>query len=323
MTRLRSILTEGVRPRRMAFTLVELLVVIAIIGVLVALLLPAVQAAREAARRAQCTNNLRQLALAAHNFHDNFGRFPPGYLGPVPHAKFQSTGGSQAEYIGTLVYLLPYLEQQPLFGQIQTNLDLKTVTKPWWQTSATLTAAQNSVRTFLCPTIDRSRFRDGFIHLVNVYPENGSNFYERHFVGLLAPGPTLGRTDYLGVAGRYGNLPLPTALRLEGVFSNRTKCRLTEITDGTSNTLLFGELTGGKESTFLRAYTWIGSGSMPTANGLDPVNRMAFFSDHPSIVHFSFADGSVRKVSKAIDNASLFSLSGIHDGDLTNWDAVQ
>src|SRR5882724_1795463 len=94
-------------PRRRAFTLVELLVVIAIIGVLVALLLPAVQAAREAARRMQCTNHLRQLSLSLHNFHDINGTFP----------KQVSPGGVTG--VSWLVSVLPYLEQKSLFDQFQ------------------------------------------------------------------------------------------------------------------------------------------------------------------------------------------------------------
>jgi prepilin-type N-terminal cleavage/methylation domain-containing protein/prepilin-type processing-associated H-X9-DG protein len=313
---------SGLRSKR-AFTLVELLVVIGVIGVLVALLLPAVQAAREAARRAACENNLRQLALASHSFHDNFGRFPPGYLGPMPHAKFLSSGGGRAEYIGTLVYLLPYLEQQPLFAQIQTNLDLETITKPWWQTSATLSAAQNTVKTFHCASIDRYRFYNGFEHLVNVYVENGGQFVETRWVGLPATARPLGRSDYVGVAGYFGNLPLPTPTRLEGVFSNRTKCRLAEITDGTSQVLLFGELTGGKDPAFLRAYSWMGSGSFLTFYGLTPVRPIAFYSEHPGVVQFAFADGSVRRLSTQIDLDSLYALSGKHDSGRISWDAVQ
>lgn len=311
-----------VRRRRTGFTLVELLVVIAIIGLLVALLLPAVQSAREAARRTQCENNLRQLALAAHQFHDNFNRFPPGYLGPVPHAVFASAGGGRAEYIGTLVFLLPYLEQQPLFGRIETNLDLQVVTRPWWQTTATLTAAQNNVRSFHCPTVDRSRFRDGTLHLSNVYVENGGQWIERRVVSLPVAAATIGRTDYMGVAGYFGNIPLTTATRLQGIFSNRTKCRLAEITDGTSQVLLFGELTGGRQEGFMRAYTWIASDSMITRFGLDPTATSAFASDHPGVVQFAMADGSVRRLSLKIDLDSFYALGGKHDGGKVNWEAV-
>src|SRR6188508_2541824 len=106
-----------------AFTLVELLVVIAIIGVLVALLLPAVQSARESARRMQCANNLKQLGLAAHGFHDINNRFPPGTLGPTPiysRTQFSSTAGGH-QLLGTLAHLLPYMEQINVYSLINTD----------------------------------------------------------------------------------------------------------------------------------------------------------------------------------------------------------
>jgi prepilin-type N-terminal cleavage/methylation domain-containing protein len=94
---------------RAAFTLVELLVVITIIGILIALLLPAVQAAREAARRAQCSNNLKQIGLAAHNFQNQFNRFPPGYLGPKPQAP-PASSYNDGQYVGCLAQELPQME---------------------------------------------------------------------------------------------------------------------------------------------------------------------------------------------------------------------
>ena len=104
---------------RAAFTLVELLVVITIIGILIALLLPAVQAAREAARRSQCCNNLKQIGLAAHNFENAMRRFPPGYLGPIPQAAY-SYGGQQ---VGCLAFLLPYLECGNVWALMDPDAD--------------------------------------------------------------------------------------------------------------------------------------------------------------------------------------------------------
>ncbi|MEX2174197.1 MAG: DUF1559 domain-containing protein [Pirellulaceae bacterium] len=102
-----------------AFTLVELLVVIAIIGVLVALLLPAVQAAREAARRSQCANNLKQLGIALHNYHDTFKTFPPMASGTDnPGANWDNSWDSNQQRHSTFYYLLPFIEQKPLHDQI-------------------------------------------------------------------------------------------------------------------------------------------------------------------------------------------------------------
>jgi prepilin-type N-terminal cleavage/methylation domain-containing protein len=106
--------------RRRGFTLIELLVVIAIIGILIALLLPAVQKVREAAARTQCANNLKQIALAAHNYHDAFMALPPGYTGEFTNnIGYGDLGSFGSQYIGCLVYLMPYMEQDNLFNACQ------------------------------------------------------------------------------------------------------------------------------------------------------------------------------------------------------------
>src|SRR5437762_14191372 len=102
---------------RRGFTLVELLVVIAIIGVLVALLLPAVQAAREAARRTQCTNQLKQVVLGAHNIHDSTGAFPSGH-----YCTADAAGGSQQYYSNVFIELLPYIELQTLYQRYDNTV---------------------------------------------------------------------------------------------------------------------------------------------------------------------------------------------------------
>src|SRR3954447_137232 len=114
---------------RRGFTLVELLVVIAIIGVLVALLLPAVQSAREAARRTQCTNNIRQVALAVHNFHDTNNTVPP-CVTATPIAGTATAPGGFGPGWGFIPYLLPYIEQKPLYDTINftTNVCCNSMT---------------------------------------------------------------------------------------------------------------------------------------------------------------------------------------------------
>ncbi len=131
------------RPRRGAgaFTLVELLVVIAIIGVLIALLLPAVQAAREAARRISCANNLRQMGIAVHNYHAALGSFPPGCIEPA----FRKTGGRQFAWSALL---LPFLEQQALYDKIDFS-------QPCYA-EANAEAAATVLSVYICPSSRRS-----------------------------------------------------------------------------------------------------------------------------------------------------------------------
>ena len=153
----------GMRGEIGGFTLVELLVVIAIIGILIALLLPAVQAAREAARRSQCTNNLKQLSLAMHNYHDTFSVFPPGSLGdPSWTGSYNVTDG----HFGWPVFILPFVEQQALQERIDFNKRAWTSYQATDETAkgdvANQYAAQHMPSVFVCPSAHRAQPENEF-----------------------------------------------------------------------------------------------------------------------------------------------------------------
>ena len=156
---------------RKAFTLVELLVVIAIIGILVALLLPAVQAAREAARRMQCSNNLKQVALAAHEFHDTNRKMPPGYLGPIPHRRVPTNGPVTNQLIGVMPYLLPYMEQENVQDRMVVDFRVERATGPWWSNAETWAVAHVRLNALLCPSTDAYMNNVGTSAFLNMYPE--------------------------------------------------------------------------------------------------------------------------------------------------------
>jgi prepilin-type N-terminal cleavage/methylation domain-containing protein len=190
--------------RREGFTLIELLVVIAIIGVLIALLLPAVQNAREAARRAQCVNNLKQFGIALHNYHDT--------QGCLPHSRGLSTPGPGYPPTATFsgyARLLPYLEQVQVFQTI--NFDLLPAALE------NRTSQAIAVSVFICPTDPQ-----GLVPL----NEAGHNYRFNEGSGILF---TYGPSD--AASGANANMPAPN-----GVFFSVSNTRIADIRDGTSNT---------------------------------------------------------------------------------------
>ena len=313
---------------RRAFTLVELLVVIAIIGILIALLLPAVQMAREAARRTDCTNRLKQIGLAAHNFHDTYKRFPPGYQGPIPQAPTPPWDG---QFNGSLTFLLPYLEIDPVYRSLDEQrasyddvslYDVEEAGVPFWSRTDSWTAAQTKLKAFVCPSENERRSANTIVAIHLFYDEDEAEVVEAggRYSGNTAD--VLGRTHYLGIAGAMGKTGNTYWDKWRGVFSNRSKNRFSDVKDGTSNTLLFGENVGGAsedDPDLFHAFSWAGCGMAGTHWGFGE-GWYQWTSNHPGVCQFCLADGSVRAISQTIEQAVFESASGISDGDVAPLD---
>ncbi len=290
---------------------------IAIIAILIALLLPAVQQAREAARRSSCKNNLKQLGLAAMNFHSSYNRFPPGYLGPDPKDPYLSIGaGGTQPYIGSLAFLLPQLEQNNVYKLIspaQLNVD-QLGGATWFSVAGSNTAAQAKIPGFLCPSTDPYAGPKEILSRMNLYRNGGVGTLEAYLLG----NSNHGRTNYMGVAGHFG--PVPGFERYNGVFYNRSKTRFKDITDGSTNVLLYGEIIGDYNGTpnLVRTHVWMSSAMLPTYWNFGDPTWYRFSSPHTGSLNFALADGSVRAISENIHTTVIRNISGIADDNVVS-----
>jgi prepilin-type N-terminal cleavage/methylation domain-containing protein len=338
-------LTVRAPDRRRGFTLIELLVVIAIIAVLIALLVPAVQKVREAAGRLSCRNNLKQIGIAAHHYHDAFLVFPPGYLGPTPDLamSINDPKAFNFQWVGVLTYLLPYMEQSNLYNDMMSAmaglgmkdyLSVDRVYPGWFNYPAMINAASTTIKSYQCPVDNPYDNTDATV--IIYHPAHDVYWYVA--VKNSGGGSSLGRTNYVGVQGALGaayNGP-PS---FQGIFLNRSHVSLSDITngDGTSYTLMFGEHLGGSDSGPSRALScaWIGAACVVTAYGLptgqtpgDPFGYWyAFSSRHPNVVQFTMADGSVHALRKPIlpgdgNFVQYIFASGWQDGQETNLTGI-
>ncbi|MFO1066446.1 MAG: DUF1559 domain-containing protein [Pirellulales bacterium] len=327
------------QTRRSGFTLVELLVVIAIIGILVGLLLPAVQQAREAARRMSCGNNLHQLGLAAHNFESAYKKFPPGYVGEIPVGGAMDAPNNT--YIGHLVFLFPYFEASQLYdmwaakrlvsGDAKVTAATPTASLPQYQrwvdgsypTQSLWDQHQYKVSTLLCPS--DNAYGNGYATGTELRATTtGATMH-----GWLEP-TNLGRTNYLGASGQLG-IGIASREPLKGIFFNRSKTKFADIVDGTSNTLMFGEVTGAfvdplKATGRDWSISWNAGPEWTewhrTVYGYQNQKRWNLFSSFHSggIVQYALADASVRSIPTTVDPTILINTSSMAEGNVNALD---
>ncbi|MBA4030152.1 MAG: hypothetical protein C0478_04555 [Planctomyces sp.] len=319
---------------RRAFTLIELLVVISIIAVLIALLLPAVQQARESARRTQCRNNLKQLALAVHNFESTYGRLPSGPLNDVGTPALAHPPANSSR-ISTLAHLLPYMDQAPLFNTIppnQLNPDSLPPSQTYWYWDAACNrAAATQIPGFLCPSdslANQDPSAQVVIGLSWIQTSGGGSRSLSFFAPTTVPTSATGlpassfkRTNYAMFAGVYGDVA--GWGQYKGIACNRSKKRMKDISDGTSNVMMFGEQVGGitTQGVLASGMTWMGASAKVTFPGMfiaNPITADAwrFSSPHDGMMHVAMCDGSVR-VLNANMNTTVFQyyLAGASDGN--------
>ncbi len=287
--------------KRRGFTIVELLAVLAVIALLMALLMPAVQQAREASRRLQCRNNLKQLGLALHQYHDVHGCVPPPAMGV-----------STDDAFGWSVSLLPQLDQSALYGLLSPLTEQWVALDHFQRYGKIVSGADTILSVFQCPS--------------SSLPQRS----EQVGPGILPP-YALGyaRSDYRGSRGPDDQDGLFVSVRYSGISA----LRFADVTDGLSNTLAIGEASypgqaGNQWPSWavspLSHYPWVfssirvcGINRVPSFAGKYWVNvpdHDCAISMHRGIAHFLMADGSVRALSENIDEKVYESLGSRNDG---------
>ena len=304
---------EATQPPRNAsvrpgFTLIELLVVIAIIAILIGLLLPAVQKVREAAARAKCHNNLKQIGLALQNYHDTNRTFPPGYI-----SDYDASGNDTGPGWGWASLILPQMEQQNLFNSIRFDLPIES--------------PMNAIPRLTFLTI---------YHCPSDNPPTTWLAYTRDKLGNpVSPLCDIASANYVGMFGKT-----EPGVDGEGVFFRGSQISIADITDGTSQTILVGE-----RSSNLGEATWVGSvtgavlfnpnfnPSLEEGAGMvlghagdkagpaSPASEVnQFFSRHGSGANFLFADGHVSFLRSSMDYRTFEALSTRAGGEVISGD---
>ncbi|GAA4420629.1 DUF1559 domain-containing protein [Bremerella cremea] len=312
--------------RKMAgFTLVELLVVIAIIGVLIALLLPAVQQAREAARRMQCTNHLKQFGLALHNYHDVHLAFPPAVINPGclggGSSPFPSNMKDNVRDITGHLLILPFLEQ----GNLHDRLDFRkpmglaahsdTTTPTAADAAANMAALQGTrIDMFACPSDPFDR--PGASTSSNYY--YSQNYYRTSYSFMNSDW-----SDHGDNARLLWNAPNNTSER-RPVFGINSSGKFRDVTDGLSNSVIVGESRMEKYDHDWGPFwgTWTNTFWLRMSEGINkpytppdprPYAR-APGSHHPGGCNALFGDGSIHFLSETTDQNTLLYLARIADG---------
>ncbi len=345
------------RRQRPAFTLIELLVVIAIIAILIALLVPAVQKVREAAARTQCVNNLKQIGLGLHNYHDTYKKFPPGYVDGNTNS-LSTPDNDVGPGWGWAAFVLPYIEQAAVYNQINFSVPVGQ--------GVNTAVSQLPIAIYQCPS-------DGYQQTMSIYDSTFSNP-----IVMIAHGNYIGCNGWVECFGNAGGNYQPSidggaasdgdgagtgyGRAGTGLFYRNSQNRIADITDGTSNTIIAGErcaahspstwtgaVAGGRCPAWMATTPWTSpytppSGAPNTGNGtaydnadwgealvLGHGNRThvpnadnpfydpdTFYSMHTGGCNFLFGDGSVQFLTSSINPTTYQWLCTMAGGEVAN-----
>jgi len=308
-------------PQR-GFTLIELLVVIAIIGVLVGLLLPAVQQAREAARRASCTNNLKQIGLAIHNHENAQKYFPAGYVGVIPGNSGNAWGSNNQFTWGWGTLILPYAEEASLYQKFNP-LKVRAYDYPA-TAGASLADLQTKVAGFQCPSdAGYETINGGAARTVNLSGASGARTTTSNYVGSNTSFKWHSGGRYIteGGPGGQGGAPYSqwggTVPPPNGIFWRDSNLETRKITDGLSKTIMVGERSSRIGAAALLFVTNAQNEQLSIERNLgtavellnaaagSAAARRGYNSDHAGgVIQFLFCDGSVKALNEAIDHTA-------------------